>query len=132
MVVPTYTNKAAFPSASTSQGSLAYDDALNDLYHSDGTNWVLLTKQKSFSLTSGGTTTIAVPGGRLISSIVVVASSGSGTVNIGTTPSGSEIIEAETYGTAGRPFTIGWWFSADSTIYFSTFTGTITVHVFYA
>lgn len=132
MYVPTFTNKAAFPSASTSNGSLAYDDALNDLYHSDGTNWVLLTKEKTFSLTSGGTVSIAVPAGRLISQIVVTAASGTGSVSIGTTSNGTEIIESEPYNTSGRPFTIGWWFGSDSTIFFSVFTGTVTVKIFYA
>ncbi len=132
LIAPKYTNKAAFPSASTSEGSLAYDDALNDLYHSDGTNWVLLTKEKTFILTEGVTDEIAVPAGRLISQIVVIASSGTGNVTIGTTDLGSEIIEDEFYNTSGRPYTIGWWFPSDSTLYFSVFTGTITVKIFYA
>jgi hypothetical protein len=132
LIVPTYANKAAFPSASTSKGSLAYDDALDDLYHSDGSNWVLLTKEKTFSLTAGGTDEIAVPAGRLISQIVVTAASGSGSVSIGITGLGSEVIENESYNTSGRPFTIGWWFPSDSTLFFSVFTGTITVKVFYA
>lgn len=132
MIAPTFANKAAFPSASTSNGSFAYDDALNDLYHSDGTNWVLLTKQKTFSLTAGGTDEIAVPAGRLVSQIVVTASSGTGSVTIGTTDGGNEIIENEPYNTSGRPFTIGWWFGSSATLYFSVFTGTITVNVFYA
>lgn len=132
LIVPTYANKAAFPSASTSKGSLAYDDALDDLYHSDGTSWVLLTKEKTFSLTAGGTDEIAVPAGRLISQIVVTAASGSGSVSIGTTDGGIEVIENESYNTSGRPFTIGWWFPADSTLFFSVFTGTISVKIFYA
>ena len=132
MIAPTYANKAAFPSASTSKGSLAYDDALDDLYHSDGASWVLLTKEKTFSLTAGGTDEIAVPAGRLVSQIVVTAASGSGNVSIGITDLGSEIIENESYNTSGRPFTIGWWFPADSTLFFSVFTGTITVKIFYA
>jgi len=132
LIAPKYTNKAAFPSASTSEGSLAYDDALGDLYHSDGTNWVLLTKEKTFILTEGVTDEIAVPAGRLISQIVVIASSGTGNVTIGTTDLGSEIIEDEFYNTSGRPYTIGWWFPSDSTLYFSVFTGTITVKIFYA
>lgn len=132
LIAPKYTNKAAFPSASTSEGSLAYDDALNDLYHSDGTNWVLLTKEKTFSLTAGGTDEISVPAGRLISQIVVTAASGSGSVSIGTTDGGNEVIENEPYNTSGRPFTVGWWFSSAATLYFSVFTGTITVKIFYA
>lgn len=132
MIAPTYANKAAFPSASTSKGSLAYDDALDDLYHSDGASWVLLTKEKTFSLTAGGTDEIAVPAGRLVSQIVVTAASGSGNVSIGITDLGSEVIENESYNTSGRPFTIGWWFPADSTLFFSVFTGTITVKIFYA
>lgn len=132
MIVPTYANKAAFPSASTSKGSLAYDDALDDLYHSDGVSWVLLTKEKTFSLTAGGTDEIAVPAGRLVSQIVVTAASGTGNVTIGTTDGGSQIIENEPYNTSGRPFTIGWWFPSDSTLFFSVFTGTITVKIFYA
>jgi len=132
MIVPTYANKAAFPTASTSNGSLAYDDALDDLYHSDGTDWILLTKEKTFSLTAGGIDTIDIPAGRLIGHIIVTAASGSGTVNIGITPAGTEVIESESYNTSGRPFTIGWWFPSTSTLYFSTFTGTITVKIFYA
>ncbi len=132
LIVPTYANKAAFPSASTSKGSLAYDDALDDLYHSDGTNWVLLTKEKTFSLTAGGTEEISVPAGRLISQIVVIASSGTGNVTIGTTDGGNEILENEQYNSSGRPFTMGWWFPSASTLYFSVFTGTITVKIFYA
>ena len=132
MIVPTYANKAAFPTASTSKGSLAYDDALDDLYHSDGTSWVLITKEKTFSLTSGGTDEIAIPAGRLVSQLVVTAESGSGSVSVGITDLGSEILENESYNTSGRPFTIGWWFPADSTLFFSVFTGTITVKIFYA
>lgn len=132
LIAPKYTNKAAFPSASTSEGSLAYDDALNDLYHSDGSTWVLLTKEKTFSLTAGGTDEISVPAGRMVSQIVVTAGSGSGSVSIGTTDGGSEIIENEPYNTSGRPFTVGWWFSSAATLYFSVFTGTITVKIFYA
>ena len=132
LIVPTYANKAAFPSASTSKGSLAYDDAQDDLYHSDGSSWVLLTKEKTFSLTSGGTDEIAIPAGRLVSQLVVTAESGSGSVSVGTSDLGSEILENESYNTSGRPFTIGWWFPADSTLFFSVFTGTITVKIFYA
>lgn len=132
MIAPTYANKAAFPTASTSKGSLAYDDALDDLYHSDGTSWVLLTKEKTFSLTAGGTDEIAIPAGRLVSQLVVTAESGSGSVSVGVTDLGSEILENESYNTSGRPFTIGWWFPSDSTLFFSVFTGTITVKIFYA
>ena len=132
MIAPTYANKAAFPTASTSKGSLAYDDALDDLYHSDGTLWVLLTKEKTFSLTAGGTDEIAIPAGRLVSQLVVTAESGSGNVSVGITDLGSEILESESYNTSGRPFTIGWWFPTDSTLFFSVFTGTITVKIFYA
>lgn len=132
LIVPIYTNKAAFPSAASSKASLAYDDALGDMYSSDGSIWILLTKEKTFSLTAGGTVSIAVPAGRLLSQIVVTASSGTGNVTIGTTNGGSEIIENEPYNTSGRPFTVGWWFSSAGTLFFSVFTGTITVKLFYA
>lgn len=132
LIVPIYANLAAFPAASSSKASFAFDDALDDLYHSDGAAWILLTKEKTFNLTAGGTDEIVVPAGRLVSQIVVTAASGTGNVTVGTTDGGSQIIENEPYNTSGRPFTIGWWFGSSGTLFFSVFTGTVTVKVFYA
>jgi hypothetical protein len=42
LLVPTFANLAAFPSAASSEKSLAYADDSNKLYYSNGTTWVEL------------------------------------------------------------------------------------------
>lgn len=43
LITPIYVDSSGFPAASAAKGSFAFDDTANEIYHSDGANWILLT-----------------------------------------------------------------------------------------
>lgn len=54
LLVPTFANLAAFPSAASSEKSLAYADDTNLLYYSNGTSWVQLGSATGAMTFKGG------------------------------------------------------------------------------
>jgi len=49
LITPIYADSAGFPAAALAKGSFAFADDVNEIYHSDGANWILLTPGGSVS-----------------------------------------------------------------------------------
>lgn len=130
MVVPVFANYAAFPSASGGGASLAFDEEWKELYQSDGTVWRCITKFRSHTVTSGSPT-ISIPAGRFVVAIVITGGA-SGSVTVGTTDGGDEVLLSEPYDTQGHGVTVGWYAASATTWYFSEFSGTLNVQVLFA
>lgn len=80
---------------------------------------------QSATVSDGGT--VAVSAGRLVAKIVVIGGS-SGTFNLGTTASGTEIMEAATFDTDGAVYALDNYFHSGGTLHFSGgFAGSLTV-----
>lgn len=81
---------------------------------------------------TGGSPSVNIPAGRLVDTIVILLGSGSGVVNIGTSLGGSQIFENEIYDTTSESNEFGCkhYFDTLSPIYFSGFTGTLSVKIF--
>ncbi len=80
---------------------------------------------QSASVANDGT--VAVSAGRMVEKIVVIGG-GSGTFNLGTTASGTEILEAESFDTDGAVYSIDRYFHSGGTLHFSGgFAGSLTV-----
>lgn len=80
---------------------------------------------QSESVVNNGT--VAVAAGRMVAKIVVIGS-GSGTFNLGTTASGTEIMEGATFDTDGAVYALDNYFHSGGTLHFSGgFSGSITV-----
>lgn len=54
LIVPIFTNLAAFPSAATSEASLAYANDTNLIYYSNGSTWVNMTSVAGAMTFKGG------------------------------------------------------------------------------
>ena len=81
------------------------------------------------SATVANNGTVAVSAGRLVAKVVVIGGS-SGTFNLGTTASGTEILEGETFDTDGAVYVIDRYFNSGGTLHFSGgFAGSLTVKV---
>lgn len=71
--------------------------------------------------------TVAVAAGRLVSKVVVVGGA-SGTFNLGTTASGTEIMEEATFDTDGAVYALDNYFHSGGTLHFSGgFAGSLSV-----
>ncbi len=71
--------------------------------------------------------TVAVSAGRMVAKIVVIGGS-SGTFNLGTTASGTEIMEGATFDTDGAVYALDAYFHSSGTLHFSGgFSGSLTV-----
>jgi hypothetical protein len=83
-----------------------------------------ITVASAFTVTTSsitsGSNTIAVGAGKLISKIVIIGSA-SGTVSVGTSSGGTQILEAESYDTDGAVFAVDRYFHSSGTLYFSGF-----------
>lgn len=86
--------------------------------------------QSPFSVQSASVAndgTVAVSAGRLVAKVVVIGGS-SGTFNLGTTASGTEILEGESFDTDGAVYVIDRYFNFGGTLHFSGgFAGSLTV-----
>ncbi len=74
------------------------------------------------------TDTVAIPAGRLLTNIVILYSTGSPTVSVGTTAGGRQIIDAETPDN-GASFDQSAYFDTAGLLYFTT-TGDLTVRIY--
>ncbi len=83
----------------------------------------------SASITTGAPS-VAIPAGKLLEKFVVIGAA-SGTFSLGTTVSGTDLFESEPYDTNGAVFVIEKYFKTAGNIYFSGFTGTLTVKLYY-
>lgn len=54
LIIPIFANAAAFPTASTSKGSMAYADDVDLIYYSDGTSWVNISSLSGAMTFKGG------------------------------------------------------------------------------
>jgi len=79
---------------------------------------------------TSGAPSVAIPAGKLLEKIVVVGS-GSGTVSIGTSSGGNDLFNSEPYDSNGSVFILEKYFKNAGTIYFSAFSGTLTVKIYY-
>lgn len=81
---------------------------------------------------SGGAGTVSIPDERLVQGFVILAGSGSGTISVGRTVGGTDIFSSEAYDTssASQEFGCFEYFDAAAPLYFSGFSGTITVKVY--
>ncbi len=83
-----------------------------------------------FSVQSASVTTgspdISVSAGRLVLGMLITGS-GSGTMNVGTAPGGSNILAGESYSTTPEFFFVPWFFASSGTLNFDGFSGTLTV-----
>ena len=76
-----------------------------------------------------GTPSVAVAAGKLIEKIVVIGTT-TGTFKLGTTPGGTEILDGESFDTDGAVFAFDQYFHTAGSLYFSGFTGTLTVKIY--
>ena len=75
-------------------------------------------------------TTIAVPANKQIHSIAVTAAAGSRTLAVGTSASGTDVIDGEAIPTnTDQNFPVGIFTSTGLTLHFSGFTGTVRVYL---
>lgn len=70
--------------------------------------------------------TLAVSAEMMLSKVIVIGST-TGTFSLGTTVSGTELIEAESFDTDGAVYVLDRYFHSGATLHFSGFAGTITV-----
>jgi len=75
---------------------------------------------------TGGSPSIAVSAGRLVLGMLITGD-GSGTVDVGTAPGGSNILGGESYSTTPAFFFVPWYFDSSGTLNFDGFSGTLTV-----
>lgn len=79
------------------------------------------------SATVANNGTVAVAAGRMVAKIVVIGGA-SGTFNLGTTASGTEIMESATFDTDGAVYALDNYFNSGGTLHFSGgFAGSLTV-----
>jgi hypothetical protein len=79
------------------------------------------------SATVSNNGTVAVSAGRMVAKIVVIGAS-SGNFNLGTTASGTEILDGETFDTDGAVYALDRYFHSGGTLHFSGgFSGSLTV-----
>ena len=80
---------------------------------------------QSASVANNGT--VSVSAGRLVEKIIVIGAS-SGTFNVGTSASGTDVIEGESFDTDGAVHVIERYFNSGATLHFSGgFSGSLTV-----
>lgn len=70
--------------------------------------------------------TLAVSAEMLLSKVIVIGST-TGTFSLGTTVSGTELIDAESFDSDGAVYVLDQYFHSGATLHFSGFAGTITV-----
>lgn len=76
-----------------------------------------------------GVPSVSIAAGKLVEKIVVIGSSG-GTFSLGTTVGGSQILSGENYDTGGVVYAFDKYFAASGSLFFSGFTGTLTVKIY--
>jgi len=80
---------------------------------------------QSASVSNNGT--VAVSAGRMVAKVIVVGGA-SGNFNLGTTASGTEILEGESFDTDGAVYALDRYFHSGGTLHFSGgFAGSLTV-----
>ncbi len=80
------------------------------------------------TITTGAPST-AIAAGKLVEKIVVIGSSG-GTFNLGTSSGGTQILDGENYDTAGQVYAFDKYFGSAGSLFFSGFSGTLTVKIY--
>jgi hypothetical protein len=75
--------------------------------------------------------TIAITAGKVIDSIIIVPSSGSQTINIGTTSGGSQIVDSVDVSAGDPLILVNKYFTTDNTVYVSGITVSCTVKIIY-
>lgn len=92
--------------------------------------WINANVSTPISVTSASVTTgspdISIAAGRLVLGMLITGS-GSGTLDVGTAPGGSNILAGESYSTAPAFFFVPWYFAGSGTLNFDGFSGTLTV-----
>lgn len=79
---------------------------------------------------TSGAPSAAIPAGKLLEKIVVIGS-GSGAFALGTTVAGNDLFDSEPYDTNGSVFILEKYYLTSGNIYFSGFSGTLTVKLYY-
>lgn len=80
LIVPIFANLAAFPSAASSNASLAFADDTNFIYYSNGTSWVNMTAAGGAMTFKGGSAfDAAEPGSPVTGDTYVFTTAGSNT-----------------------------------------------------
>lgn len=73
---------------------------------------------------------LGVTAGRLIEKIIVIGG-GSGTFSLGTSLGDDSLLSGEAYNTSGEVYILEKYFNSGGSLYFSGFSGTLTVKMFY-
>lgn len=82
---------------------------------------------QSATVTSGSPS-IAVSASQLVLGMLITGD-GSGTMDVGTAPGGSNILAGESYSTTPTFYFVPWYFDSSGTLNFDNFSGTLTVKI---